>query len=177
MNRRSLIQLAGVIPIALSTGCSNIAKAPFDFLSELGRYEDWREQRAGRMNKYEEVSEDELIKRISSINEPILVKGCYTALVGEEDYFINGEKFLENSNFLKFADNLSISTGIDKKIISKNKKEEYIRERMKKTSIKWHIPGDKSFFSMHAGGPGYDPASNQFIDIYNIFDRVQISYS
>jgi len=171
MNRRNLIQLALGFPIALGTGCSKIAKAPFDFLSELGRYNDWEEQRAGRMSPYKEVSKEELIDIISSINEPILVNGCYIAIIDRENFFKSGSEFLESSNFLKWADKLSISSGVSKKVIYNQKDK--LRERMKKTSIKWHMPGDKSFFSIHAGGPGYDPASNRFIDIYKMFDRVQ----
>ena len=137
---------------------------------------DKAEQRAGRMAPYEIVAEDELKESLTSLGGPIYVNGCYIACIHGEDHFKDGQEFLENSNFLKFADALAISKGVSgaplaRRDYGSGKREDHTG-RMKKISLRWHMPGDKSFFAMHPGGPGYDAPSHRYMDVFSLFDRV-----
>lgn len=129
-------------------------------------------QKNGRMSPYERVNEGTLINELDKLNFPIRVDGVYLASIGQTDFFKTTQKFLDCSTFLKFADALAISKGLSGRIYGE-RDGNYSKERMKKLSIRWHMPGDNSFFTPHAGGPGYDFPAHMFIDIYSIFDRVQ----
>ena len=137
---------------------------------------DKREQKAGRMSPYTSITKEGIVNKLNDFNVPIKVNGVYVALIGTTDYFQNGEEFLDNSNFLGFADALAISEGVSEETVTRTcstlQGNSYTSERMKKLSIRWHMPGDSSFSTIHCDGPGYDFPSNCFVDIYKIFDRV-----
>jgi len=136
---------------------------------------DRKEQKAQRMSPFKDISKENLKQYLQSLNSPLHVVGCYTALIGENNFFKDGSEFLKYSNFYDFADRISISKGITSPIIhtENSKKEETLEYSLKKSTIRWHMPGDDSFLAPHAGGPGYDSPFHAFIDVYLILERVQ----
>ena len=123
------------------------------------------EQKAGRMSPYEDISKEDLEQFIRGLRIPLMIAGVYRALIPERTSFKNGEEFLDNSTFLSFADRLSISKNI---IGADNVRRnlEHQTNKENKISLRWHMPGDNSFFTPHAGGPGYDFPGYEFIDIH-----------
>ena len=133
------------------------------------------EQRAGRMSSYAQVTKDALMERVASLSGPIKVNGVYIALLYEGDFFKNGKDFLDRSNFMNYADKLAIAEGVSETTTHCVFKKSSVYKssgRMKKLSIRWHMPGDDSFLAIHAGGPGYDFPAHFFVDAYSLFDRV-----